>query len=294
MHVVVVGAGISGLAAAYELQRRGATGDCARGRGRRRGPVGGPRADLPDRPHRPAAVRAGARGARAAGCAWEREFGVGRAAGRRGPRGRRAATAASACGRRDGSRGRAVRAARPRRDPRRGFRCSRADHPGTAGSGTRWPAACGSGARSTRSPRGSTVRRATVDAVDGDGRVRIGDEVLAADAVLVCAGLGTQALVAPLGLDFELRDEPHVRVTYAAGGTAACVIPPSSTAPDRQHRALRDRDARPERRAGDVRVAGAGRPGRVRLAVRAVAGRARRRVPRAAGRPRDRVQRRAT
>ena len=40
-------------------------------------------------------------------------------------------------------------------------------------------------------------------------------------------GLGTAALVAPLGLDFALRTEPHVRVTYEAPrGTAACVIAP--------------------------------------------------------------------
>jgi sarcosine oxidase len=73
----------------------------------------------------------------------------------------------------------------------------------------------------------TTLRRARVDAVEAGGRVRIGDEVVEADAVLVCAGLGTQALVAPLGLDFELRTEPHVRVTYEAPRAgAACVISP--------------------------------------------------------------------
>jgi glycine/D-amino acid oxidase-like deaminating enzyme len=47
---------------------------------------------------------------------------------------------------------------------------------------------------------------------------------LAADAVLVCAGIGTQALVP--GLDFGLTYDPHVRVTYELGGTAPCVIAP--------------------------------------------------------------------
>ncbi len=70
-----------------------------------------------------------------------------------------------------------------------------------------------------------TVRRATVTAVGDDGVIADGERI-AADAVLVCAGLGTQALVAPLGLDFALTVTPHVRVTYAAGAPAACVIAP--------------------------------------------------------------------
>ena len=70
-----------------------------------------------------------------------------------------------------------------------------------------------------------TVRRATVTAVGDDGVIADGQQI-AADAVLVCAGLGTQALVAPLGLDFALTVTPHFRVTYAAGVPAACVIAP--------------------------------------------------------------------
>ncbi|MDA0162130.1 FAD-binding oxidoreductase [Solirubrobacter ginsenosidimutans] len=57
-----------------------------------------------------------------------------------------------------------------------------------------------------------TIRRETVTDL----------EALDADAVLVCAGLGTQALVPEL--DFELRTEPHVRLTYDAGAAAPCVI----------------------------------------------------------------------
>jgi sarcosine oxidase len=51
-------------------------------------------------------------------------------------------------------------------------------------------------------------------------------ETLRASAVLVCAGLGTQRLVGPLGLDLELTTEPHIRVTYEAGTSAACLISP--------------------------------------------------------------------
>jgi glycine/D-amino acid oxidase-like deaminating enzyme len=48
-------------------------------------------------------------------------------------------------------------------------------------------------------------------------------EDIEADAIVVCAGLDTQRLIAPL--DIELTVEPHVRVTYAARG-GACVISP--------------------------------------------------------------------
>ena len=37
-----------------------------------------------------------------------------------------------------------------------------------------------------------------------------------ADAIVVCAGLDTQRLIEPLGLDLQLEVEPHVRVTYEA------------------------------------------------------------------------------
>ena len=104
------------------------------------------------------------------------------------------------------------------------------------------------------------VRRGTVEAVGEDGTVRVGGETLRAGAVLVCAGLGTQELVAPLGLDLELTVEPHVRVTYEGGEPSACLISPECYAlPLGEHRALRDRDAR-ARHAGDVRAGGVPRP----------------------------------
>lgn len=72
------------------------------------------------------------------------------------------------------------------------------------------------------------VRLGVVSAVDGDGAVWVDGERLSADAVVVCAGLQTQALIAPLGLDLELRVEPHVRVTYEPVGLAACFISPEA------------------------------------------------------------------
>jgi glycine/D-amino acid oxidase-like deaminating enzyme len=54
-----------------------------------------------------------------------------------------------------------------------------------------------------------TVRRATVTGV-GDHGVIADGQPIAADAVLVCAGLGTRALVTPLALDFAPTVTPHV------------------------------------------------------------------------------------
>ncbi len=69
-----------------------------------------------------------------------------------------------------------------------------------------------------------TVRRAEAVAVDGDGRVRLaGGGEVRGDAVLVCAGRWTPALS---GLEFGARLSHHVRLTYAAGGSAACLIAP--------------------------------------------------------------------
>lgn len=44
----------------------------------------------------------------------------------------------------------------------------------------------------------------------------------------MCAGLGTQALIEPLGLDLELHAEPHMRYTYEPAGLAACFISPGA------------------------------------------------------------------
>jgi len=72
------------------------------------------------------------------------------------------------------------------------------------------------------------LRLGVVSAVDADGTVWVDGERVTADAVVVCAGLRTQALVEPLGLDLQLRVEPHTRVTYEPVGLAACFISPEA------------------------------------------------------------------
>jgi glycine/D-amino acid oxidase-like deaminating enzyme len=74
-----------------------------------------------------------------------------------------------------------------------------------------------------------TLRRATVAAIDADGAVRLDDgETLTAPAVIVCAGLNTGPLVAPLGLDLGVEASHHVRLTYRAREPAACLIAPEA------------------------------------------------------------------
>jgi sarcosine oxidase len=68
-----------------------------------------------------------------------------------------------------------------------------------------------------------TIRRADVVAV-GDGSVSLADGTeLRSDAVLVCAGRWTPALS---GLDFGASFSDHVRYTYAAGTSSACLVCP--------------------------------------------------------------------
>ena len=75
------------------------------------------------------------------------------------------------------------------------------------------------------------VRRATVTDL----------EAIEADAILVCAGIGTHALVP--GLDFEMTYEPHVRITYAAGTQRAVRdLARAVRVRDRRDRALRGRE----------------------------------------------------
>jgi sarcosine oxidase len=69
-----------------------------------------------------------------------------------------------------------------------------------------------------------TVRQATVRAVE-DGDVHLdGAETLAADVVLVCAGLATGRLAA--ALDVDMRAFHHVRLTYRGSAPGACLIAP--------------------------------------------------------------------
>ncbi len=68
-----------------------------------------------------------------------------------------------------------------------------------------------------------TIRRAEVVGV-GDGTVTLaGGTTLRSDAVLVCAGRWTPELS---GLDFGVSFSDHVRYTYAAGTSSACLVCP--------------------------------------------------------------------
>ncbi|WP_433787906.1 FAD-dependent oxidoreductase [Actinomycetospora sp. CA-101289] len=65
--------------------------------------------------------------------------------------------------------------------------------------------------------------RATVTAVDADGTVHLADgDPLAADAVVVTAGAGTPALVAPLGVTVPDVLEHHVRFTFDGPADRPC------------------------------------------------------------------------
>ncbi|HSK58898.1 MAG TPA: FAD-dependent oxidoreductase, partial [Actinomycetospora sp.] len=68
-----------------------------------------------------------------------------------------------------------------------------------------------------------TPERATVTAVDADGTVHTTDgDPVAADAVVVAAGAGTPALVAPLGVAVPDVLEHHVRFTFAGPADRPC------------------------------------------------------------------------
>jgi sarcosine oxidase len=68
------------------------------------------------------------------------------------------------------------------------------------------------------------IVRATVTAVGDVVQTTAGD--LHPGAVVVCAGIGTPGLVAPLGIDLGLSWSPHIRVTYEPCPPTACLISP--------------------------------------------------------------------
>src|SRR4051794_31533647 len=179
--VIVVGAGICGLAAAYELRKRGHDVLVLEAVG-----VGAAQSADDGRifrvAHRDERLCALALEARDGWLRWERELGVHLL----GDEGLVVANGMWADGEpldRD-----EIRARVP---------LLRADHPYDAGV---WDAHAGS-LRTRRALDALAarvhVRRATVTAVE-DGAVHAGGERLAADAIVVAAGLATPALVAPL------------------------------------------------------------------------------------------------
>jgi glycine/D-amino acid oxidase-like deaminating enzyme len=192
--VIVVGAGICGLATAYELSRRGCAVRVLEAEGIGAGQSAGD-ARIFRIAHRDPRLRELAREARAGWRAWEREFNL-HLLGEEG----------LVWAVEDGPLDREqIRARVP---------LLRADHPYEHAELD--PLAGSLRSREALAALASRVeiQRATVTELDA----------LEADAVVVCAGLDTQRLVAPLGIDLELTTEPHVRVTYA--GSGACLISP--------------------------------------------------------------------
>jgi glycine/D-amino acid oxidase-like deaminating enzyme len=212
MRVAVVGAGICGLAAGFELQRRGARVTVYESAGVGAGQSLG-LARIFRIAHASPRLCELALEARAGWRAWEREFGV-RLLGAEGLVVVGGEAAASGAG--GGSRADARRAAGApvetvddvaARLPFLDYGWSEGIFDPLAGS-LRIRRALEALAAHV------TVERRTITDVDA----------LEADAVLVCAGVGTHALVPEL--DFQLTYEPHIRVTYELGAAAPCVISP--------------------------------------------------------------------
>jgi sarcosine oxidase len=213
--MIVIGAGICGLAAAYELARRGEEVVVLE-----RGEVGGEQSAGLGRifriAHGQARLCALALEAREGWRRWERELGV-HLLGDEGLVVASPRAAIAPAMREAGASWRALsreemRASIPFCDP-------------PWEQGLLDPAAGSLRIRRALAALASRVhvRRAEVVSV-GDGTVSLADgTTLESDAVLVCAGQWTPPLT---GFDFGVTFSPHVRYTYDAGTSSACLICP--------------------------------------------------------------------
>ncbi len=214
--IVIVGAGVCGLAAAYELARRGAPAIVLE-RGRPFGEQSAGQARIFRTAHRRAALCRLALRARAGWQRWEAELGVGRLLGPEG---------FIAAGPGDEVTAAMAQAGVPFRRLDRAAIAARipfADPPWR--SGVLDP--LGGSLRSHRAlsalARRADVRRGDVVSVADDGAVTLADgAVLHGDRVLVCAGARTPPLFGPLGVE----SAPHTRYTYADATGAACLSAP--------------------------------------------------------------------
>ncbi|UXA07152.1 FAD-binding oxidoreductase [Mycobacterium sp. SMC-2] len=216
--IVIVGAGVCGLAAAYELARRGEHAIVLE-RGRPFGQQSTGLARIFRIAHRRPALCGLALRARAGWRRWENELGAGRLLGSEGfiTAGACAATAAAMT------------------EAGASFRwVDRAEIAGRIpfvvppwASGVLDP--LGGSLRIRRAlsalARLVDVRRADVVSVADDGGVTLADgTALRGDRVLICAGAESPALFGPLAVDFG----PHTRFTYAGADAtgAACLSVP--------------------------------------------------------------------
>ena len=226
---IVVGAGISGLAAAYELARRQRRVLVLEAGGVGAGQSAG-LARIFRVAHADPRLCALALEAERGWRRWERELGAGRLLGGEGlvaagpERAEAQGAAMHAVGAPCAPLDRAAIAAR--------LPVLAHDHPWEVGL---WDPLAGS-LRIRRTlaalARRVTVRRATVAAVEPSGGVRLDNgTALEAAAVVVCAGLATGPLVAPLGLDVGVEARHHVRLTYRIREpvATACLIAPRPT-----------------------------------------------------------------
>jgi sarcosine oxidase len=216
--IVIIGAGICGLAAGYQLSRRGAPTVVIE-RGEPFGEQSAGLARIFRIAHRRPKLCALAIRARSGWQRWEAEFGAGRLLGSEGfiaVAGHEEVAAAMTDA---------------------GARFSRLDRSDIA---ARIPFAAAPWASGVFDPLGGSlrirraltalaqrvaIRRAEVVSVDDDGATTLTDgTVLQADRVLICAGAQTPALFGPLGVEFA----PHTRFTYQGADAvgAACVSAP--------------------------------------------------------------------